>query len=323
MNRRTFINQSLIATAGIGVGGFGINHQLMGSLLTTSLVPEMDFFEFKIGNFDCMSICDQLMSIDKKMCFYGASDERIDSILEEYGIIPNEDGTILAVHSSFLINTGTNLVLIDTGTGNGKLIEILKKKGVSPEDIDSVVFTHGHWDHIGGNVDKDGNMVFPNARFYMSKADYDFWTNESYLNQIEGKSGEYAKKNLLPLKERIDLIELNTEFIPGLTALNASGHTPGQIAVEIESKGEKLIHLGDTIHHLIHNEYPEWRVDGIDIHAENGKVVYEYMSAPARKRFAQRAFEQNAQVFFSHVYPIKPGKIVRKGDGFAFTHKIE
>ena len=143
--------------------------------------------------------------------------------------------------NAFLINTGSKLVLVDTGTGGksgptaGVLLANLAAAGYKPEQIDEICITHNHGDHLGGLTTKDGAAVFPNATVHIGKADAD---------------ADSAKASLAPYAaaKRLAPIEADGEIVPGVRAWATHGHTPGHTSYVVESQGQKLIVLGDLIH---------------------------------------------------------------------------
>lgn len=156
----------------------------------------------------------------------------------------------------FLVRTGGDVVLIDTGGGTllgpdaGGLPKALAAAEVKPEEITKVIITHAHRDHVGG-LGLGGKAAFPRATVFISTAERDFWTNP----ENEAKAPERAKPNFVTLREMLALysgkvrtMEPGQEVAPGLTILEASGHTPGHVAVLVRSKGQGLLIWADLIH---------------------------------------------------------------------------
>jgi glyoxylase-like metal-dependent hydrolase (beta-lactamase superfamily II) len=146
----------------------------------------------------------------------------------------------------------------------GKLLENLKAEGIEPKDIDTVILSHGHPDHIGGNTDADGKPIFSNARHVMYKDEWDFWTSEPDLSKLPvGEELQqfilmFAQKNLPPIKDQLFLVDGESEILPGITTIAAPGHTPGHMALSISSGNQKLVYISDALLHPIHLERPEW-----------------------------------------------------------------
>ena len=154
-----------------------------------------------------------------------------------------------------LIQKGKRKILVETGCGNGmqstagKLLANLNLIGIQRQDIGTVLFTHAHADHIGGNTDENGNLIFANARYMMHRKEWEHWFPQIQDKNIEEKSSlGIARKNLLPIQERLDLFGDNTEIIPGIKSLATPGHTPGSVVFEISSAKDRLYVTGDLMH---------------------------------------------------------------------------
>jgi glyoxylase-like metal-dependent hydrolase (beta-lactamase superfamily II) len=169
-----------------------------------------------------------------------------------------------------LINTGRHRVLVDTGGGAGltpsvgKLIPYMQAEGIETAEIDTVILTHGHPDHVGGNTDTEGKPAFPNARYIMWKDEWEFWTSEPDLSQLQVEKDlkelmlALARKNLPPIKDQLDLVEREAEILSGIRAIAAPGHTPGHMALVVSSDNEQLLYVSDAVLSPIHLEQPEW-----------------------------------------------------------------
>lgn len=233
-----------------------------------------DSYHFNIGNFKCIAIKDgdhiyapPIFPPPATMLFCNAPEEQLEQALAQHNIQPNEWTNWQSPYICLLINTGAQLVLIDTGAGSlapetGNLINNLQDEGIRPEDIDIVVLTHAHPDHIGGNTLDNGKLAFPNARYVMSKTEWEFWTSgeaEATLDEITSEVLlSVTRKNLPPIANNVALIEGDKVIIPGIRAISAPGHTPGHMALLISSADEQLLHVVDAVLHPIHLEHPEW-----------------------------------------------------------------
>lgn len=160
--------------------------------------------------------------------------------------------------NAFLVKVGTKLILIDTGAGKlfgptlGKFVSNLNSAGYKPEQIDAVLITHMHPDHVGGLM-ADGKMVFPNATIYADKAESDFWLSAEIMAKApESSKGFFqgAQASVNPYVKAGKLKSLNgdTEIVPGVKTHPSPGHTVGHTTYIIESKGQKLVLIGDLVH---------------------------------------------------------------------------
>jgi glyoxylase-like metal-dependent hydrolase (beta-lactamase superfamily II) len=160
--------------------------------------------------------------------------------------------------NAFLINTGTRLILIDSGAGSlygaccGNLVKNLEASGYQPEQVDEIYLTHLHADHVGG-VAPNGKIAFANATVRASKLDIDYWlspANEAAAPQLLHPMFEGAMTSLRPFVEsgRLKPFEGEAELSPGIRAIPAPGHTPGHSFYEVESRGQKLVLWGDIVH---------------------------------------------------------------------------
>jgi len=225
-----------------------------------------DIYPFKVGSFQCTAVNDGNMAYTPPMfpppnifLFANAPGESLGQVLREHGIQPEQWAAWESPFISLVVNTGSHLVLVDTGAGDfvpttGKLIPNLKAAGIAPEDIDRVIITHGHPDHVRGNIDSNGKPAFPNARYVMLREEWDFWTTE----KAEQTVAEHLRETLIKYARENDLVDDGAEIVPGIKAIATPGHTPGHMILSITSEGEQLLCASDMVLHPIHLEHPEW-----------------------------------------------------------------
>jgi len=230
-------------------------------------------YRFKIGDFECFAVSDGSHTYapphfppPEVLLFSNAPKESLASVRRRYNL-PTPWKEWVSPYICLVIKAGKHLVLVDTGAGSlapttGKIITNLRAAGISPGDIDTVVNTHGHPDHLGGNIGANNRPAFPEARYVISKEEWGFWTSSQAEQKLEEHSREVlvtiARRNLLPIKQRLDLVDGENEIIPGIKAVPAPGHTPGLIALAISSKNERLLCISDIVLHPVHLEMPEW-----------------------------------------------------------------
>jgi glyoxylase-like metal-dependent hydrolase (beta-lactamase superfamily II) len=168
-----------------------------------------------------------------------------------------QNGTFEVKFGSFLVRTGGKTVLVDTGAGTkspamqgGTLLKNLEAIGVRPEDIDVVVNTHLHVDHVGWNcIERDGAFVptFPKAEYWIAQKEWDYWTDPEVL----AEDGGHLLTDVVPLKDcpQLRLVDGEAAVTPELSLLPTPGHTPGHSSLAVASGGEQAIILGDVAHH--------------------------------------------------------------------------
>ncbi len=281
----------------------------------------MESFRFEVGELRCTAVRDGTLTYAPPvfppppvLLFANAPREELGQALRAEGVEPEQWPAWTSDYTCLLVETGTHRVLVDTGAGmlaptTGKLLRNLAQMGIAPGDIDEVVLTHGHPDHIGGNTDSAGNVVFPGIRFFMSKDEWTFWTSgraERELDEhIRPVLMESARRNLLPLREQVEFVAPGQEFLPGMRALSAPGHTPGHMALALSSQGRQLLHISDAVLHPVHVRHPEWCA-AVDFSPED--VV------ATRRRLFDLAVRENMLVFAFHFPFPGLGHIVRRGE---------
>ena len=176
----------------------------------------------------------------------------------------NAQGNVELALTCLLVRVGDRRILVDTGFGPrpdrpevGLLGQSLADVGVGPDDIDTVVISHAHGDHIGGATEGSGEAASPafkSARYWLGQADWD------YFGEPERAAERGLTDKLLPLRsaERLDLAGGEQEIAPGVRLLPLPGHTPGHMGVAFTSGQEMAVYVGDLIHHPLQVEHPEW-----------------------------------------------------------------
>ncbi len=155
-----------------------------------------------------------------------------------------------------LVQAGQDLVLFDTGLGRGGLQAALSQVGVTPDQIDIVVITHMHPDHIGGLMNDQG-PVFANARYVTGATEFDFWSKFEPGHRV----GDLVAKNVVPLAEKMQFLSDGDSVTSGITALAAVGHTPGHMVYMLESNGQQLVLTADLANHYVWSfAHPDWEV---------------------------------------------------------------
>ncbi|MBA2681561.1 MAG: MBL fold metallo-hydrolase, partial [Ktedonobacteraceae bacterium] len=186
--------------------------------------------------------------------------------LSEAELVPGE---LLTLDLNFLVvNTGEHTVLIDSGMGN--IVAGLQAAEIDLTSIDTVVLSHAHPDHIGGLLDENGRPRFSHARHILPRVEWDFWITNPSLGEllVSDDQREWlrsAPRSVFPaIRDRLELVEFGQEVIPGITVVEAIGHTPGHAAIELTSEGKRLLYMADAMTHAgLQFPHLEW-VGGVD-----------------------------------------------------------
>lgn len=269
-SRRFFLRSAALATVAIALP-ISLRKSLAAQAIdSTQSLGNSGIYRFKLGNFELISLSDGVLEVPAAVFAGNATAEQLAAVLKD-GF---QSEKLTPDCNILYINTGSNKVLIDAGNGAfapaktaGKLLANLKIAKIKPTDIDTIIITHAHGDHVGGLADRTGKSIFSNARFYISRSEHDFWTQPNVsLPKIgidrtsQQKMIGTAQQQLKAIRDRLTLFDVDREIVPGITAIAASGHTPGHVALRITSGEMSMIHTADVVHtHTINLWNPDWQ----------------------------------------------------------------
>jgi len=216
--------------------------------------PSPGYYRMMLGDFEITALSDGSLRLKVGEVLTHANPARVGkSLARAFLTEPVETSD-----NAYLINTGAQLVLVDTGTGStfgpglGKLAANLQASGYTPDQVDEIYITHMHGDHVGGLL-AGARLAFPNATVRADRREADYWLSKEKMDAApqEARAGfERAMAALGPYVEagRFKPFDGDTELVPGVRALPSHGHTPGHTTYVVQSKGEKLVLWGDLVH---------------------------------------------------------------------------
>jgi glyoxylase-like metal-dependent hydrolase (beta-lactamase superfamily II) len=269
---------------------------------------------FKLGSFELTMIADSDAFIDGPFPIVGANSSQADvEQLMRDNLLP--PATYQPGFTPMIVNTGREVVIFDTGNGEsgfikrpngGWLASLLGSAGFAPEQIDLVVLSHGHLDHVAG-IMEGGKPLFPNARYVISGTEYNFWAPEGkHAGQLEQLAAVF-RANVVPVAEKTRFLKPGEDVVSGIRSLDAPGHTPGHLAFMLESDGQQMLFWGDCAHHQVASlARPDWHC-AFDIDKEQG--------AATRKRIYDMAAAERLPVAGYHMPFPSLGYVERRAEG--------
>jgi glyoxylase-like metal-dependent hydrolase (beta-lactamase superfamily II) len=211
------------------------------------------FYRMMLGDFEVTAISDGTNPLPVDTLLQGLSKADIEAALKRNFV----SSPLETSFNAFLINTGSKLVLVDTGAAGlfgpnlGKFAANLKAAGYTPDQVDEIYITHMHPDHVGGLM-AGGARAFPNAIVRAQKQEADYWLNQANMAKDPSKAdffkGAMASLNPYVTAGKFKAFEGDVELVPGVSSHAGKGHTPGHSTYVVESKGQKLVLIGDLIH---------------------------------------------------------------------------
>lgn len=207
-----------------------------------------------LGDFQITALSDGTVKLPVDKLLMGTTPAHVDKVLAAHF----ESSPLETSVNAYLVNTGRQLILIDTGAGKlfgptlGKLVDNLKASGYRPDQVDDILITHMHPDHEGG-LSRDGKRVFPNATVWVNRKDADYWLDRARMKRAAKADQGFFKGAMVSFQpyiraHRLRMFTGNARIVPGIQARPEPGHTPGHTGYLVQSDGHTLLVWGDIIH---------------------------------------------------------------------------
>jgi glyoxylase-like metal-dependent hydrolase (beta-lactamase superfamily II) len=308
LTRRSFV------AAGAIVGAAALSRPLRAAAPMAKLQGP-GAYRYKLGEYQLTALYDGtwFVPIDDKFV-HNATAAQVDEALSEAFLPPR----VLPVSfTALLVNTGAKLVLIDTGTAGqitdtaGVMLDNLSLAGVAPADIDTILISHFHPDHIDGIKTKDGAKVFPNAEILVPEPEWAFWMDDGNMSRFDGVVHKYflnARRIFSDIAGDVHRFKPSAEVAPGIVSVPAYGHTPGHTAFAVHSGNQSLLVMSDTAREpWLFVRHPQWQ-PSYDMDGP--------LAAKARTDMLDRAAADRMLVEAYHFPFPACGHIVKSGSGF-------
>jgi len=310
LDRRTLLRAG---SAAVGAAALAPTATALARAPQVEKQAQPGFYRFKLGTIEITVVSDGTLAFPAET-LWGDRAEDARGLLTSTFQPPSPVGLQI---NTILVNTGDKLVLIDAGCGvdkfqktTGGLIGNLAAAGYAPGDIDMILFTHAHFDHLWGISDhENASLLFPSAEFVASEAEVAFWSAPEWANKVSpALKPLVTQANLKLASPRLRLIKAAGEVVPGVTPFDTAGHTPGHISVHISSGREEMLLTGDVVvNSAVSFLHPEWPF-GFDMDVP--------LATKARMAFLDRAAADKTLVGSYHLPFPGFGHVVREGSGY-------
>lgn len=318
LTRRHFLGASLASTAVYAAGSFVPAWAQNAPNFGTPTIPNPGFRRIKVGDVEVIAITDGVARRP-----LGEEFVKNAPLAEVRALLASQNLPVEYIDipfTPFLVVAGNRRILMDTGLGEfggattGKLLEHLRAAGFQPGDIDTVLITHYHGDHIGGLRNKAGEFVFGKAKVMVPAPEHAFWMDDAKMAAApEGMKGAFNNVRRVFAQMPADMLvrfEPGAELAPGIRSVAAFGHTPGHTLFDLSSAGQSFAYIGDLTNvPALFARNPDWAVT-FDMDAEAARKV--------RRETFQRIVASNSMVGGFHFPFPALGRMAAVGNGYGF-----
>ncbi len=212
------------------------------------------YYRMMLGDFEVTALSDGTVPLEIGKLMTNTTPRRVEQLLKRSFLADPVETSV----NAFLVNTGTKLVLVDSGAGKlfgptlGNLLNTIKAAGYQPEQVDEIYITHMHADHVGGLMAGD-KLAFPNAVVRADRRDAEYWLSQANLDAAPDSAKDFFKGAMASINPYVAAGKFKPfdgagELTPGIAAVPTYGHTKGHTVYMVESKGQKMAILGDLMH---------------------------------------------------------------------------
>ena len=321
MSRLLINRRRVMLSAAAGISAFGLYGSGAALAATpTANVRNTGYYRFRVGDIQATVLSDGLLSGPPNVYAGDAPEAELREVLRR-AFLPTDAMTLNL--NTLLIETGGRRILIEAGAAQtmgpngGRLFDNLATIGLTRNDIDLVVISHTHPDHVGNLRTADGSKAFPRAVVYVPEADWKFFVQGdpdlSYLPvgpDFRRRFGEAIKRSVEPIARDVVLYQAGTEIVPGLTTLPAYGHTPGMVSFLVHSGADQLLLTADLAYHPVVNINRPW---------SPGPDRDKNAALQSRRRIFDQAAADRLLVLGFH-YPFPGlGRMLKTDGGYAWV----
>ncbi|MFT6899633.1 MAG: glyoxylase-like metal-dependent hydrolase (beta-lactamase superfamily II) [Paraglaciecola sp.] len=308
------ITRSLLLSSVVIFGMVSASEALAGAPMVKQSAP--GFYRIMLGDFELTVLSDGTVDLPMDKLLHQATETTMAQLAESFLTAPVESSV-----NAYLVNTGQKLVLIDSGAGSlfgptlGKLLQNLKASGYDAAQIDEILITHMHPDHVGG-LATEQQRVFPNAVVRASQQDADYWLSQSQMDSADEDSkgffqGAMASLNPYVSANKFQPFSDNGPIMTGISAVSTPGHTVGHTSYVIESNGQTLWVIGDLIHAAaVQFAHPEVTID-FDTKPKQAQIT--------RQKVFTNLAEGKVMLGATHIQFPGLGHVRKLDDGFSWV----